>query len=265
VATESRLLKNAFLEWLFNKVSGFLCIGSLNREFYRSRGVAQEKLFSMPYAVDNGWFQQQCERAHARREEFRRELGLSHGRPIILFAGKFIPIKAPLDLIAAFQLVVSESIAARPYLLFAGDGPLRKQMETTAGDLAGKDIRFVGFQNQTQLPAFYDLCDVFVLPSLFEPWGLVINEVMNAGRPVIVSNQVGAAPDLVHQGENGWIYPAGDVRALAGCIRQAIMNRDSTRMGEKSLQLIGGWNFDADIVGLKQALKFVTDRNSCPA
>src|SRR2546422_11478662 len=84
---------------------------------------------------------------------------------------------------------------SEPYLLFVGDGPSRGEIEGRAGRL-GSAVRFLGFRNQSELPALYDLCDVFVLPSLFEPWGLVVNEVMNAARPVIVSDRVGAAPDL---------------------------------------------------------------------
>ena len=80
--------------------------------------------------------------------------------------------------------------------------------------MKGNDVRFLGFRNQTELPGLYDLADLFVLPSRFEPWGVVINEVMNAAKPVVVSACVGAAPDLVQPNLNGWIYPPGDVTAL---------------------------------------------------
>ena len=86
----------------------------------------------------------------------------------------------------------------------------------------GNDIRFLGFKNQSELPALYDLCDVFVLPSTFEPWGSVVNEVMNAAKPVIVSDRVGAAPDLVGEGVNGYIYPHGDVSSLASKLKTVL-------------------------------------------
>ncbi len=252
----SRYLRDKFLNWLFDKVAAFLCIGSLNREFYRFHGISEEKLFSVPYAVDNDWFRRECQLAAVRRDQFRQELGLIAGRPVILFAAKFIPEKGPDDLLRAFLQVISQDAAERPYLLFAGDGPMRSQMEKQAGEFAGKDIRFLGFRNQTELPALYDLCDVFVLPSRFEPWGLVVNEVMNAGRAVIVSDKVGAAPDLVRDEENGRIYPAGNVQALANCIREAITQADLKRMGRKSSEIISKWNFEADITGFKQALAY---------
>src|SRR5207248_4513163 len=92
-------VRNWFLQWLLRLVSAFLCIGSLNRQFYRLRGISENKLFSVPYAVDNDWFRLKCESAAAKRSEFRRELELLPGRPIILFTGKFIPQKSPLDLV----------------------------------------------------------------------------------------------------------------------------------------------------------------------
>src|SRR5208282_179819 len=114
--------------------------------------------------------------------------------------------------------------------------------------MKGADVHFLGFKNQGELPAFYDLCDVFVLPSHFEPWGLVVNEVMNAARPVIVSDRVGAAPDLVSDGVNGFIYPNGDVPALASKLRAVLDLPQIKRecMGRKSLERIGDFSFEAD-------------------
>ncbi len=273
--TLRRRLRDAFCRRLFQRVGGYLCIGSLNQKFYRGFGVPEEKLFPMPYAVDNGWFQARCREAAVRREVFRRELGLEPGRKIILFAAKFIPVKAPGDLVAAYleargrsqKSVVSSQRAedgrwkmedgGKPYLLFVGDGPLRPDLEKQARTLKGNDVRFLGFRNQSELPAFYDLCDVFVLPSHHEPWGLVVNEVMNAGKPVIVSDRVGAAPDLVQHGVNGWIYPHGNVAALSRCLAEAFNGSDLREMGRRSLNIINSWDFEADLRGLLAALDFV--------
>ncbi len=118
-------------------------------------------------------------------------------------------------------------------------------------------MRFAGFQNQLEIPRYYDLCDVFVLPSLLEPWGLVINEVMNAGRAVVVSDQVGAAPDLVRDGENGFVFPAGDVGALSDCLLRILSDPDlCRRMGDRSRAMIGDWGFLQDLQGLRQALDY---------
>jgi glycosyltransferase involved in cell wall biosynthesis len=119
-------------------------------------------------------------------------------------------------------------------------------------------IKFLGFRNQTELPGYYDLCDVLVLPSAFEPWGLVINEVMNAGRAVVVSDQVGCGPDLVRKGENGYVFQAGDIAGL----RQALVNllsdpQKCRALGQKSLEIIATWGLEQDVAGLKLALAYV--------
>ncbi len=253
-----RRIRDLLCRRLFARCAAFLCIGSLNRQFYRAFSVAEERMFSMPYAVDNTWFQARCAEVAPQRELLRQELALAPGRPVILFAAKFIPAKAPDDLLTAYQQAFRQDDPERPYLLFVGDGPLRPQLETQARTRANDDVRFLGFRNQTQLPALYDLCDVFVLPSHFEPWGLVVNEVMNAGKPVIVSDRVGAAPDLVRQGENGWIFQTGDVDALGNALRDACANEKRRRtMGQESLDIISQWGFEADRDGLLKALQFV--------
>jgi glycosyltransferase involved in cell wall biosynthesis len=99
---------------------------------------------------------------------------------------------------------------------------------------------------------------VFVLPSAHEPWGLVVNEAMNAAKPVVVSDQVGCAPDLVRDGVNGFVFPAGDIGALAERLRRLTEDPElARRMGEESLRIIDKWNFDADVQGLLEALDYV--------
>jgi len=122
-------------------------------------------------------------------------------------------------------------------------------------------VRFTGFQNQSDLPRFYDLCDVFVLPSLLEPWGLVVNELMCAGRAVIASDQVGAAYDLIRNGENGYVYPAGNVSALQEALGNILADPERCReMGAESRKIVANWSFAEDIAGIKQALRhFVGD------
>jgi glycosyltransferase involved in cell wall biosynthesis len=211
----------------------------------------------MPYAVDNDQFQQRAGEAKARRESLRKELGLEPNRAIILYAAKFIPVKAPEDLLAAFQRLLPTLQTERPYLMFVGDGPLRSELEKQAKPL-GDSVRFLGFRNQSEIPAFYDLCDVFVLPSHFEPWGLAVNEAMNAGKPVIVSDRVGAATDLVEEGGNGSIYPHGDAAMLAARLKLILESPElQLQMGRKSLERINVWNFEADYKGLLEALSAV--------
>lgn len=254
-----RLLKTGFFMGLNRLADGFLAIGSLNREYYRHYGIPEEKIFWMPYAVDNSFFQTEARRAGARREEWRRELGLAPGRPVILFLGKLEPRKRPADLLAAYiHLTRKGAMAGPPYLLFVGDGEQRQPLEELTREMQLEGVRFLGFKNQTELPAYYDLCDVLVLPSVHEPWGLVVNEAMNAGKAVIVSDQVGCGPDLVRNGENGYIFPAGEMAALAAALSKVLADPETCRrMGARSRAIISPWGFSEDLAGLRQALQAV--------
>jgi len=248
--------KRIFFAWLQRTADCFLAIGSLNGHYYRQHGLPDDRVFMMPYTVDNAFFQARTAEFASQREIFRSALGLEHGRPIILYAGKLIRRKRPHDLLQAYRQLSPDSRAEpRPYLLYVGDGEMRRALEEAAAATGWKSIKFQGFKNQTEIAAFYDLCDLFVMPSETEAWGLVVNEAMNAGRTVIVSDRVGCGPDLVHNGENGFIFKAGDVADLSRVLKEAFASPDRcTYMGRRSLALINRWSFEEDVVGLRAAL-----------
>ncbi|MDX2101923.1 MAG: glycosyltransferase family 4 protein [Alphaproteobacteria bacterium] len=244
-------VKRAFFWGVDRLVDGYLCIGSLNRDYYRSWGIAEAKLFDMPYAVDNDAFFARAQVARSRREAFRAELGLDH-RPVLLFSGKLIARKRPFDVVDAVATLPADQ---RPWVLFAGDGELRDALSERIAALQLERVRLLGFQSQLQLAALYDLADIFVLPSEREAWGMVVNEAMTGGTAILVSDRIGAAPDLVKPGINGAHYPVGDTAALGAALGDLV--RDPARlaaMGQASADLIAGWNYDRDIRGLRAAL-----------
>jgi glycosyltransferase involved in cell wall biosynthesis len=139
--------------------------------------------------------------------------------------------------------------------LFIGDGVERVKLEARVRRLSLSGVKFLGFKGQTELPQYYDLCDVFVLPSERDAWGLVVNEVMNAGKPVVVSDQVGAGPDLVLDGKNGFVTPVGDIHMLTDRLMRLTTDRElARRMGEESFRRVNQWNFESDLQGLLEAL-----------
>jgi glycosyltransferase involved in cell wall biosynthesis len=261
-------LKKAVLPRFFRLIDGFLAIGTLNRAYYGRYRVPARKIFAMPYAVDNEFFREKAREARVFRGALRAELGLDPGRPVILYASKLQRRKRPGDLLEAYVRLSPDGVQEPfPYLIFVGDGEERSRLEQRVRELGWRSVRFLGFKSQNELPRYYDLCDVFVLPSEREPWGLVVNEVMNAGKPVIVSDQVGCGPDLVRHGENGFVIPVGDVDALARRLRELTLDAERAReMGEASLQIIAGWDFEADLEGLLQALEYTVgaDRSEIP-
>jgi len=142
--------------------------------------------------------------------------------------------------------------------VIVGDGEERAALERQAAATGLGSIRFCGFRNQSELPGFFDLATVFVLPSRHEPWGLIVNELMNAARPVIVSDDVGCAPDLIEDGVNGCIYPVGDVSALTSALRRVLEKPGTAEaMGERAFERIQRWSFEEDIQGLRKALAAV--------
>ena len=252
--------KNMFFRGLSRLAAGVLVTGTWNAEYWRHYLGPEFPLFLLPYAVDNVWFQQQAQLAAATREHLRAELGLEPGCPVILFASKLQTRKHCNDLIDAYARLMSEAgVQPRPYLVIVGDGEERRALETQAEATGLNTIRFCGFRNQTELPRFFDLATVFVLPSRHEPWGLIVNEVMNAARPVIVTDDAGCHPDLITDGVEGFVYPVRNVAALTDALRRVLATPETANtMGQAALRRINGWSFEQDIAGLKQALAAVT-------
>ena len=249
-------VKKVFLDLLFKKISAFLYVGSLNYQFYRNHKVNIDRLFPVPYAVDNNFFQTQVKSARINRENLKRSLNLESNRSIILYAAKLIDVKRPQELLSAYRLLSVDGIQEpEPYLLFVGDGDLKASLENTAKETGWQSIRFLGFKNQSEMPAMYDLCDIFVLPSGFESWGLAINEVMNAGKAVVVSDVVGCVPDLVRHQQNGWIFPTGNLKELEKGIKWSLANAETA--GLQSLKIIKKYSFTEDIKRIKLAITSV--------
>ena len=245
--------KEAFFRMLRSQVSAVLAIGEANARYWRHYLGEEMAIFRMPYAVDNDFFQRRAAKAVSGRAALRAELGLEPGRPVILFASKLQERKQCADLVEAHRLLGEP----RPYLVIVGDGEERQRLEEqAAGDRkAHGHVRFLGFRNQTELPRYFDLCDVFVLPSRHEPWGLVVNEAMNAGRAVVVSDDVGCQQDLVREGETGAVYPVGDVAALARAIKRVLATPETAaRMGAAARAHIARFSFEEDLAGLREAL-----------
>ena len=247
-------LKRQYLKRIFRYCSGFLCIGTDNRHYYESHGINMTNLFSMPYTIDNEYFNTGARVASARREEFRQKLGLQPNRPVILFAGKLQQRKHPLCLFKAWKQLDQEN-TRHPYLIYVGDGRERAALETLSA--SEKSLKILGFRNQSELPAFYDLADVFVLPSEQEPWGLSINEAMACNTAVITSDQCGCSVDLVDE-TCGIIFPAGDVDALTSALSSILAEPGrAASMGEAAWVKVSQWGFDQSIQGLTTAIKAV--------
>lgn len=254
--------KRLFFRGLSHMIDAVLTIGTLNSDYWRYYMGDDFPLFLAPYAVDNEYFQRRCAEAALLRNDLRRELELSADRPVILYASKLQTRKCAADLLEAYtRLSPARGIEPDPYLVFVGDGEERQKLERAAEQTGFKSIRFCGFRNQSELPRFFDLASVFVLPSRLEPWGLIVNEVMNAGRAVIVSDEVGCQPDLITDGVEGAVFRAGDVSGLTDALRRTLATPQIyEEMGRRALERINHWSFEENIQGLRQALAALTKK-----
>jgi len=246
-------IKKIILGFLFRRAKAFLYIGEENKKFYEYYGVSTERLFFCPYAVDNSRFIKEARALKPKRTAIRKKLGIPKNAIVVLFVGKLMSKKRPIDLLWAYERIPQENKA----LVFVGDGELRHALEEHAVSSGLKQVYFAGFKNQTELPEFYAMADIFVLPSgPGETWGLVVNEAMCFGLPVIVSDIVGCASDLVHLGENGHTFPHNDAGELARCLNILIKGAAARRRaGEKSLEIIKQYNYQKDIESILAALR----------
>ncbi|MGE0575884.1 MAG: glycosyltransferase family 4 protein [Reyranella sp.] len=206
-----RLAKRLVFAQVLRRFDGFLYVGQRNREYLLHYGVPARRLFFSPHCIDNALFGSAAEAA--RRDRLADEAA-KRRVPRILFVGKLMARKRPVDVLRAADMV-SRRIGAVE-VVFAGSGELEPELRRVAAETK-VPTTFLGFVNQSRLPAVYGSADVIVLPSnSSETWGLVINEAMACGVPAVVSEAIGCAPDLVENGVTGATFADGD---LTGCAR----------------------------------------------
>ena len=254
-----RSVRDRILQLVYKHVDGFLAIGSGNQRYYESLGIDSSRIFSVPYTVDNERFMSSAVLNQNERQEVRLKYGLDPKMPVIVYASKLIARKHPDDLIEAFALLQQEGICAG--LLFVGTGEMEQALKSRVHASELRNVVFAGFANQSELPRIFGAADVFVLPSENEPWGLIVNEAMCAGIPVVVSEEVGCVEDLLEDGVNGLITRARDVRSLATALRTLLADEGRRKkMGARSLERISNWSYEQCRQGVLRSLELVGAR-----
>jgi glycosyltransferase involved in cell wall biosynthesis len=247
-------IRSGFLRTLFGMTTGFLVSGVLNADYYAHYGAPRERMFLLPWAVDNQRFAAAAAMSVDERAALRARLGIGRDKLVIVFSAKLVERKDPMTLLRAFETMQHRDRAA---LLFLGDGELRAPLETYARERKLNAV-FAGFVNQSELPKHYAIADVFVLPSTFEPRGAVINEAMACGLPVIVTDRCGSIGDIVVKDQNAFVFPAGDAAALARDLdRLATDETLRSAMAQRSREIIADWTFERGVSGVKSALRWL--------
>lgn len=232
------MIRRLWLIYVYKHIDVGLYVGMNNKIYYLKHGVKNGALYFAPHAIDNDRFKNFS--AYEAEVALQDKLSLEAGTVVFLFAGKFEEKKNPLLLIEAFKQLKGYNIS----LLIVGNGKLEKEVrEAVSGDIR---IKLLPFQNQTIMPLIYKLSDVFVLPSKGpgETWGLAVNEAMACGRPVIASNKVGCAPDLVKEGITGFVFRTEDIEDLKEKLLSCLDRQTRRKMGVEAEKHISDWSFD---------------------
>ena len=257
-ALPKRLARELYLRWFYRHVDCFCYPGVMAHRHLRRRGVPDERLFFSPYAVDDVFLTRRA--STLDRMQVRRSLGFADDDFLFMLSGKLIPRKDPMAVLAALAKLHSREKVG---LVAIGDGHLRREFEAQARALLGPRFVFPGFVNQSELSRYYVAADALVMPSRCETWGLVVNEAMHHGLPVLVSDRVGCHPDLIIEGVTGHTYPIDRVDVLAGHMARLVdAPQQAAKMGAAAHDHVKGYTVSRAAKGVLEALSARTDRQS---
>jgi glycosyltransferase involved in cell wall biosynthesis len=246
-----RLLKTLYVKAFFAACSAMLVSGKRNREFYKFYGVPDRKLVDTPFTVDNDRFREASSLAVEARAALRASWGCADDRPVMVFASKFIARKQPRLTIESAIRLAAEGV--RLHLVMAGSGEQDRELRELAAAHPEASVHFTGFVNQAEMPALLGASDVFLFPSTGEPWGLIVNEAMAAGLPVVAGERCGCVPDLVEQGGNGFLVGDGDIDGLTEAMRRLATDSElRARMAQSSRDKIARWGLDETCQGVRE-------------
>ncbi len=247
------LARDAYLRWFYSHIDAFGVVGVAAMRHLDRLGISAARQFPSPRSVDTDLFAKQALRF--QRQACREELGIPADRFVVLFSGKFVPGKAPMLLLEAVAGIGGKE---RVTLIMIGDGELRPEMEQRFRPLMGRQLLMPGFVNQSQLGRYFAAADVFVLPSEWESWGLVVNEAMQFGLPVIVSDRVVCRHDLVIPGETGEVFAVGNVEGLTARLDTFMRNSAWTQsLGANCRRHIEKYSSECAANGLLKAIGII--------
>lgn len=243
--TES--LKSFFV----SRCDRFVVPGKAAFEYLRSLGSPEASILTAPNAVDNSLFASGAEKSRRRATEFRENVKLP--ARFILFAGRLVPEKGVFDLLEAYAKLES-SMRREVGLVFAGDGVSREEMAREAKRISPGQVCFPGFSQREDLAGFYGLAEVLVLPTHSDTWGLVVNEAMACGLPIIVTSVAGCSADMVVDGWNGYVVPPRDPERLSAAISLLLQQPElRKKMSVRCLEQIRNYSPEACADGLAAA------------
>ncbi len=247
-------VRRLVLNKAYSYVDTALYVGDANKDYFLKHGLKAENLVHVPHAIENKRFIGDLTSEYdSKALQWRKELGYDTDDIVILFAGKFESKKQPDFLVEAFLTVSKNS--SKPFkLLLVGNGPMDQELETISKN--NHNIQILPFQNQTKMPLVYRLGNVFCLPSKGpgETWGLAVNEAMACRIPVIVSNKVGCAEDLIKHNGNGYIFSFHDIMELQNIFESLEISK-LEMLGKEAQKDIQKYDFESIVTTIEEKLK----------
>jgi glycosyltransferase involved in cell wall biosynthesis len=246
-----RWIKGRFFHWAARHARGVMPMGTFGAAYFASYGFPAEKMYYVPYTPDYDWYAQRDESAVIA---LRARFGLDAARRRLLYSGRLHPVKRVDLLLDAFARIA----VTRPKwdLMIVGSGPLEKELRTRLPAELRSRVTWTGFLEAGELRAAYHACDALVLPSMREAWGVVVQEALAAGRPVVASDVVGAARDLVEDGVNGRIFRCDDLNDLTAALEDVTDDRCIARYQAAASARLAAWRREVDVVSeVRRALR----------
>jgi glycosyltransferase involved in cell wall biosynthesis len=242
-----RAVKGTVVPRLLRGAASVLVVGSAARESVVARGADPERVRVFANTIDVEAWAERVGRVDAQRPG---------DDVIVLSVGRLAPEKGLDTLVRA----VAAASDPRIVLTIAGEGPERVALERLAREL-GVRLVLLGDLDAEGLAAAYAAADVFALLSTHEPWGVVVNEAAASGLPIVLSDRVGAAYDLLRDGENGFVVPTGDERAAAAALARLAGDPDLRRhAGARSRELVADWGYGPSVEAFVAAVREATAR-----
>ena len=247
-----KILKRITFYFLFKAFDYFLAIGKRNYDFYINNNIKKKKIMLAPYSVDNNFFKKNKKNLY----KIKKNLNIKK-EVILIFSGKFIKRKRPLDILKALNLI--KKFQKKYKFIFLGDGNLKKKCLKFSRDNKLKNTIFLGFINQKEIVNYYNIADIIVMPSEYETWGLSVNEAMASNCACLVSKESGCSDDLIYTkgiNKNGYTFKAGDVDDLSKKIKFLITNKSKLHLMKKnSLKIIQNFTYSKTVNSIKNIIK----------
>lgn len=249
-----RAVKGTVVPRVVEPAAGALVLGSLAADSLVAHGLPSERIWRFANTIDVDEWGKHADALSGHRDVIRGSLGASREDVVVLSVARLAPEKGLDTLIDALALLDD----ARVRLVVAGSGDERETLERRAS-AARVTATFLGAVQWHELREIYAAADVFALLSRHEPWGVVVNEASAMGLPLVLSDRVGAARDLVREGENGFVVPADDPAAAAEVLRPLVADGRLRRaIGDSAREVISEWGYEPSIESFVAAVRAAT-------